>query len=98
MKKLIFAFLFFIAALWTVITFAPQLVLPGAMATGHQELGQGPGDEADDQGADQSQGSRLRRFDGGQGGAGPRARQSTIVGCKKVPRPVASLTLPGALT
>jgi len=40
MKKLAFASLFFIAALWTMIAFAPQLVLPGAMGAGHQELGQ----------------------------------------------------------
>lgn len=38
MKKHLFAALFFIVSLWAIVTFAPRLVLPGAMSAGHQEL------------------------------------------------------------
>jgi hypothetical protein len=38
MKKMLFILLLFVVFLWGIIFFAPQLLQPGAMATGHQEL------------------------------------------------------------
>ncbi|MDZ7761794.1 MAG: multiheme c-type cytochrome [Desulfovermiculus sp.] len=39
MKKILFILLLFVVSLWGIIFFAPQLLQPGAMATGHQDLG-----------------------------------------------------------